>query len=271
MTTTTTTWEDDAREFGFHLKQGDWRMGLLAARNVAPKTWGDIPAGRVTAPTFAKLAGTTPGRVLRYFDAWEKAADDGHVAHAVELRPGAEANVKAEKLPPWSDYYSTESARPSDNLRALRTDPIKVAADIAKAMEDPAVAQAVTAQASTTALGNVDTAASTERYMRNRRAQTPPPDDAASHQFGGTGPVEMSQRIHDETMEPRLHSLYHAAKSAENQMRKYGFRMALTDLGEFDQERERLTEAGKLIALFLDEIDAAEETKKANETEGASR
>ena len=163
---TNRTWEDDAREFALHIKQGDWRLGLLVARNIAPKVWGTAPAGRVSAATFAKVGGTTGGRVMRYFDAWEKAADDGHVAHAVELRPGAEANVKAEKLPPWSDYYSTESARPSDNLRALRTDPIKVAGDIAKAMEDPEVAQAVAAQASTAALGNVDTAASTERYMR---------------------------------------------------------------------------------------------------------
>jgi hypothetical protein len=268
-----TTWQDDAREFGFHLKQGDWRMGLLAARNVAPKAWGNVPAGRVSPTEFAKLAGTTGGRVMRYFDAWEKAADDGHVAHAVELRPGSEANVKAEKLPPWSEYYSTESARPSDNLRALRTDPIKVAGDIAKAMENPEVAQAVAAAADDTALTNVDIATSTETYLRRKReeAKHQPPDDAASHRLGGTGPVELSQRIHDESMEPRLHSLYSTAKSCENQMHKYGFRMALTDLGEFDQERERLTEVGKLVALFLDELDAADDAKKANETEGASR
>ena len=37
---------------------------------------------------------------MRYFDAWEKAADDGHVAHAIELRPGAEANVKASREAP---------------------------------------------------------------------------------------------------------------------------------------------------------------------------
>lgn len=274
----------DAREFGLHVKQGGWRLGLLVARNVEKAPAGKRRGsdsnrnqnGKVNATEFGHLANVSAAKVLRYLKAWEGAADEGRVAHAVELQPGMEANINADKLPPWSDFYdaSATGGRPRDDIRKTINDPEtrpKVVAQIAEAMEDPEVAQAVTAVASTQALLNVDAAAASEGYTRREAVRKPPPDNAASHQLGGDGPVGLAQRLHDESMEPRLHSLYSRAKSCENQMQKYGFRMALTGLDEFEEERERLVEVGKLVALFLEELDAAEDAKKANEAEGASR
>jgi hypothetical protein len=75
--------EIDAREFGLHVKQGGWRLGLLVARNVE-RGVGDRSVsrrdrdakveGKVSVQAFARKAGTTADRVLRYLDAWERAA-----------------------------------------------------------------------------------------------------------------------------------------------------------------------------------------------------
>ena len=140
---------------------------------------------------------------------------------------------------------------------------------VAEALEDPEVAQAVAAAASPQALANVDVAASTETYMRKRKATKAPPEDAASHQLGGVGPGATSDRLHGETMEPMIDKVHAALMSARNRWLKHGFRLALTKaegLSELDAE---VTEIGRLYAEMLDLYDAAKATKLANEAEGA--
>jgi hypothetical protein len=104
--------EQDAHEFGLHDKQGRWRLGLLVARNVE-KGLGDRSLsrrdrdtkGKVSARGFARAAKTSPDRVLRYLEAWERAADEGVVPHAADLSPGKEVDLDVEMLPDWEHYY----------------------------------------------------------------------------------------------------------------------------------------------------------------------
>lgn len=101
----------DAEEFGVHVRAGGWRLGLLVARNVEKgQRGGDTTIshtrnGKVPAYVFAKQAGTSADRVLRYLSAWEHAAADGLVKPAHELSPGEEVELDADKLGDWSDYY----------------------------------------------------------------------------------------------------------------------------------------------------------------------
>jgi hypothetical protein len=110
--------EMDAHEFGLHLRQGGWRLGLLVARSVEPGV-GDRSVssgerrasieGKVSASHFGRLAfGHENGekRVLRYYRAWERAAARDKVPHAVELAPGDDPEITWEKLPPWRKYFN---------------------------------------------------------------------------------------------------------------------------------------------------------------------
>src|SRR5262245_22917345 len=120
------TVKHDAEEFGLHLKQGGWRLGLLVARNVE-KGKGDgvrrdsaafatAKAGKVSAAEFGRMSHTTADRVLRHLEAWEKAAENGHVPHAATITPGDDLKLDAESLPPWSDYYrAVGGGRPRDS------------------------------------------------------------------------------------------------------------------------------------------------------------
>lgn len=109
--------DQDAAEFGVHIKAGGWRLGLLVARNVQPGTGeGRPPRNRetltvvkVSAAEFARLAGTSVPRTLRYFDAWERAADVGLVPHAATLAPGDDVEWDEEfnTVNPWTNFYSS--------------------------------------------------------------------------------------------------------------------------------------------------------------------
>lgn len=105
------TIELDAHEFGLHLKQGGWRLGLLVARNVEPGEGQGQPRGerreeaKISATEFSRLAfGHANGekRVMRYYRAWGRYADKGKVPHADDLRPGDEPNINWDRLPHWT-------------------------------------------------------------------------------------------------------------------------------------------------------------------------
>lgn len=109
--------EADAREFGLHVRQGGWRLGMLVARNVERSKPGSrqdqsdrTDLGKVSVTRFAADAHVGKERVLRYLDAWERAADEGVVPHAADLEPGRELDLDADKLPDWSSYYTTQRA-----------------------------------------------------------------------------------------------------------------------------------------------------------------
>jgi hypothetical protein len=173
----------DAKEFGLHVRQGGWRLGLLVARNVE-KGKGASPGdnqhttrsfahtkdlGKVSAAEFARRSDTSADRILRYLTAWDKAAEAGHVPPASGLSPGDEGvALDVEALPDWTEFYPPQyQARMDRGVRAtLRDKPETVveaigqaikdrpelaktlAPQIAKALEEPEVAEAV-ARAST--------------------------------------------------------------------------------------------------------------------------
>lgn len=135
MTTTT----QDATEFGLHVRQGGWRLGLLVARNVergkgGPRTVATTTV-KVTAREFAEMSDTSADRVLRHLDAWNRAADTGHVPPSTDLTPGSEVDLEADNLPAWSNFYdgSESRKRPSipgttpEELSAILPDNLKIA------------------------------------------------------------------------------------------------------------------------------------------------
>lgn len=105
----------DAREFGLHVKQGGWRLGLLVARNVDyagngrpsnAKLRDREVSGKVSADGFATESDTSADRVLRYLKAWNKAADAGLVPHSDDLHPGDELDQIDFDAINWNSYYT---------------------------------------------------------------------------------------------------------------------------------------------------------------------
>lgn len=147
----------DAREFGLHLQQGGWRLGLLVARNVV-KAPGRVPAEtlapKTNATEFARQAGTTPSRVLRYLEAWERAATAGIVPPADTLTPGQEVLthngnafvIDVDRIGSWQAYYKTPRPEPEPIVRtrpAPATPPPAPAPRPTPTIADPNVSAAV--------------------------------------------------------------------------------------------------------------------------------
>ncbi|WP_328508055.1 hypothetical protein [Streptomyces sp. NBC_00391] len=107
----------DAREFGVYARTGGWAFALKVARSVRPggETAGETP--KVSAKRFAELAGCSPERVMRYYKAWDKAADDGMVPHFEALTPGEEIDLPDSDV--WLSYYSSRSGATSDRGTAI--------------------------------------------------------------------------------------------------------------------------------------------------------
>jgi hypothetical protein len=89
--------EAAAADFGRHIAGGGgWALGLEVAACVQPnvdngrppRNRGDRPGfAKVSATAFATKAGTTHNRVMRYYEAWQRAAADGIVNPATDLTP----------------------------------------------------------------------------------------------------------------------------------------------------------------------------------------
>ncbi|UXY23286.1 hypothetical protein N8I84_34755 [Streptomyces cynarae] len=107
----------DAREFGVYARTGGWAFALKVARSVRP---GGQPAGetaKISAQRFAELAGCSGERVMRYYRAWDKAADDGLVPHFEILVPGQEIDLPDSDA--WLSYYSPRSSASSERGTAI--------------------------------------------------------------------------------------------------------------------------------------------------------
>jgi hypothetical protein len=118
--TVTSTIQQDAREFGLHVKAGGWRLGLLVARNVINAGPGNrkvtgvtLPEGKVDATEFARQADTSAPRVLRYLRAWDAAAEADKVPRSADLTPGTELDLDVGKLGAWSEFYPPVAERPT--------------------------------------------------------------------------------------------------------------------------------------------------------------
>lgn len=108
--------EHDAAEFGVHIKQGGWRLGLLVARSVENRGRGNPNLSpekmgpKISAKEFGVKAGTSASRVLRYLKAWDVAAKEGWVPTSAELIPGEELDgLDVDTLPAWGEFYDAST------------------------------------------------------------------------------------------------------------------------------------------------------------------
>lgn len=124
--------EIDAKEFGEHVRNGGWRLGLLVARSVEVGAGNGVPLSGPTSPknegsqnceafkklslaAFSRKASMSSGgnTVRKYLDAWNMAAADGHVPASSMLSPGQEVDfsqtdddgelILTPKL--WDSYF----------------------------------------------------------------------------------------------------------------------------------------------------------------------
>ncbi|MDN0199026.1 hypothetical protein [Streptomyces sp. S.PNR 29] len=107
----------DAREFGVYARTGGWAFGLMVARSVRPGGQSASETPKVSAKEFAELAGCSPERVMRYYKAWDRAADDGLVPHFEALTPGQEVQLPDADV--WLSYYVSRSGATSERGTAI--------------------------------------------------------------------------------------------------------------------------------------------------------
>ncbi|MGW7382352.1 hypothetical protein [Streptomyces sp. NPDC054794] len=107
----------DAREFGVYARTGGWTFALMVARSVRPGGQGADETAKVSAKEFAELAGCSAERVMRYYKAWDRAADDGLVPHFEELAPGQEVELPDADV--WLGYYVSRSSATSERGTAI--------------------------------------------------------------------------------------------------------------------------------------------------------
>ncbi|MFI2617065.1 hypothetical protein [Streptomyces sp. NPDC018584] len=99
---------EDARAFGAYARTGGWAFGLRVARSVRPGGQGAGETPKISAKEFAELAGCSADRVMRYYKAWDKAADDGMVPHFEALAPGMDVELPDADV--WLTYYTSRSS-----------------------------------------------------------------------------------------------------------------------------------------------------------------
>jgi hypothetical protein len=87
------------------------------ARSVRPGGQGADETPKVSAKEFAELAGCSPERVMRYYKAWDRAADDGMVPHFEALTPGQEVDLPDADV--WLSYYVSRNSATSERGTAI--------------------------------------------------------------------------------------------------------------------------------------------------------
>ncbi|MFF7446364.1 MULTISPECIES: hypothetical protein [unclassified Streptomyces] len=107
----------DAREFGAYARTGGWAFALMVARSVRPGGQGADETPKVSAKEFAELAGCSADRVMRYYKAWDRAADDGLVPHFETLAPGQELELPDADV--WLTYYVSRNSATSERGTAI--------------------------------------------------------------------------------------------------------------------------------------------------------
>lgn len=123
--------ELDAREFGEHIRNGGWRLGLLVARSVQtgvgqgrPSKTSQESCSKMSARAFSKLAKMSSGgnTAKKFLDAWNMAAADGHVPPSDDMTPGQEFDFDSEIHTPisWDLYFKPHvEKRESDIFERL--------------------------------------------------------------------------------------------------------------------------------------------------------
>ncbi|MGW5865106.1 hypothetical protein ACWFRJ_23355 [Streptomyces sp. NPDC055239] len=107
----------DARDFGAYARTGGWTFALKVARSVRPGGMGADETPKVSAKEFSDLANCSAERVMRYYKAWDKAADDGLVPHFEALTPGEDIELPDSDA--WLIYYASRSSAHSPRGTAI--------------------------------------------------------------------------------------------------------------------------------------------------------
>ncbi|MEU1443923.1 hypothetical protein [Streptomyces mirabilis] len=107
----------DARDFGAYARNGGWAFALMVARSVRPGGQSADETPKVSAKEFAELAGCSPERVMRYYKAWDRAADEGLVPHFEVLVPGQD--IELPNAEAWQTYYVSRSSATSERGSAI--------------------------------------------------------------------------------------------------------------------------------------------------------
>ncbi|MFE6162529.1 hypothetical protein ACFQ7F_26845 [Streptomyces sp. NPDC056486] len=107
----------DARDFGAYARTGGWTFALKVARSVRPGGQGADETPKVSAKEFSELADCSAERVMRYYKAWDKAADDGLVPHFEALTPGEDIELPDSDA--WLIYYTSRSSAHSPRGTAI--------------------------------------------------------------------------------------------------------------------------------------------------------
>ncbi|MEU0817696.1 hypothetical protein [Streptomyces mirabilis] len=107
----------DARDFGAYARNGGWAFALMVARSVRPGGQSADETPKVSAKEFADLAGCSPERVMRYYKAWDRAADEGLVPHFEVLVPGQDIELPDAEA--WQTYYVSRSSATSERGSAI--------------------------------------------------------------------------------------------------------------------------------------------------------
>ncbi|MGW3519018.1 hypothetical protein [Streptomyces hydrogenans] len=109
----------DARDFGVYARTGGWTFALKVARSVRPggQAAEGAAARKVSARAFAALAGCSAERVMRYYKAWDMAADDGLVPQFEVLEPGADIELPDADV--WLSYYTSRNSASSVRGQAI--------------------------------------------------------------------------------------------------------------------------------------------------------
>nr|WP_233521959.1 hypothetical protein [Streptomyces triticagri] len=101
----------DAREFGTYARTGGWAFALKIARSVRPGGQSAGDTVKISAKQFGELAGCSPERVMRYYKAWDMAADDGLVPQFEALTPGQDIDLPDADV--WLSYYTSRNGATS--------------------------------------------------------------------------------------------------------------------------------------------------------------
>ncbi|MGP4043960.1 hypothetical protein [Streptomyces sp. 2A115] len=161
----------DARDFGVYARTGGWAFALKVARSVRPggEAAGETP--KVSAKAFAELAGCSAERVMRYYKAWDKAADDGLVPHFEVLVPGEDIELPDSDA--WLSYYTSRSGASSERGTAIaaaaEAEGIRPTKALEVAENPTALRAAILADAST---ANAARAALLDRLQEDPALQT---------------------------------------------------------------------------------------------------
>ncbi|MFJ7069324.1 hypothetical protein [Streptomyces sp. NPDC101115] len=107
----------DARDFGVYARTGGWAFALKVARSVRPGGQQAEGSEKASAKAFAELAGCSAERVMRYYKAWDMAADDGLVPQFEALLPGEDVDLPDADV--WLSYYSSRNSATSVRGHAI--------------------------------------------------------------------------------------------------------------------------------------------------------